>query len=135
MAQRRPPLRAGDLTDVGRNLLVRPQVGTDENDARTRRRWHKTQTHGRSGQIADTPYLGRPREGPLIAITEPSHVAPVLSQPAKGLPAVVPARGTPLRRSWTALEFSAVLQPAAASLAASRSANPCWHSAALQCPR
>src|SRR5579884_3297790 len=82
MAQRGSPLRAGDLIDVGRYLLARPQVRADKNDAGGRRRRHKAQTHGRSGQIAHAPYLGRPREGPLIAITEPSHVGLVLSWPA-----------------------------------------------------
>src|SRR5579884_1188928 len=82
MAQRRPPLRSGDVIDVGLDVLAGPQVGANENDARGWRRRHKAQTHRRSGQIADAPYLGRPREGPLIAITEPSHVGLVLSWPA-----------------------------------------------------
>ena len=66
-------LRAGDLVDVGGDVDPRPEVGADEHDAGVGRGRQEAQADVGPRQEADAAHLGRPGEGPLVAVTLPSH--------------------------------------------------------------
>src|SRR5262249_53328875 len=74
MSQGRAPLGARHLLDPGGYANAGAEIESYKNDASRGRGRPEAESDRRPGQIADTVEFNGPGDGPLVAVTKPSHV-------------------------------------------------------------